>query len=138
MVDLGYESFNSIRNLGSLSLLLCLYFLKLIYLLFLMILTLCSNKCQKHKNSLMRSVFFNELITLMIEGYYEFIISSYLQYNHSLNTTNGEILALYLSYVGIFISVILPLILIIIICMPMKWLKNPTFLNTFGAFFEGL
>jgi len=44
MVDLGYETYNSILNLGSLSLIFALYFFKIIYLVVILFLTRCTTK----------------------------------------------------------------------------------------------
>ena len=45
MIDLGYESYNTIVNLGTLSFLVVFYFIKIVYFILLQIIT--KPKCSK-------------------------------------------------------------------------------------------
>ena len=66
--------------------------------------------CKEIYNFLYDALFFKEILTILLEGYIEFLIAAYFNLinNEALDTTNGEILAKY------FIMSILPLALIVL------------------------
>mmetsp|Transcript_39108 Transcript_39108/g.59653 ORF Transcript_39108/g.59653 Transcript_39108/m.59653 type:complete len:81 (-) Transcript_39108:947-1189(-) len=79
MKDLGYETHNAILNLGSLSIFLVFYFFKLT----LFLLTLCVSKVtgrgKRFAALLSSGLFYGDLIAIVLDAYFEFIISGYLQ-----------------------------------------------------------
>jgi hypothetical protein len=78
MADLGYETHNSILNLGSIALFLSIYFFKIIALLSLWLIRKYTPKCKENYKSLYKQVFFAELIGLLLEAYFELLITSFL------------------------------------------------------------
>ena len=83
MVELGYESYNSILNLGSLSLFFVYQLFKILFYIFLKIifkLAKIENKeMLKHLKALKSEIFFTAIFDLMINGCLEYYISGYLQ-----------------------------------------------------------
>ena len=82
MQDIGYESNYSIKNLGSLSIFTFLYFVKLGVLaaMYLMIKTTpigSSKKFVGYFNSMCKSAFYSEILAILIDAYFEFLISGY-------------------------------------------------------------
>ena len=86
MQDLGYETHNSVLNLGSLAIFLTLYFAQLGAFLLVKGFSLISGKGADFARKLKRGLFFGEIIALLIDAYFEFIISGYLQAQHPLFT----------------------------------------------------
>jgi hypothetical protein len=99
MKDLGYESHNSLRLLGSLFIFALLYYVRL-FILYPVVLSISKlwKVGVKYKRDLRNSLFFNEFIVLNLEAYMELLISGYINYMFPLASTDGEILALYVSY----------------------------------------
>ena len=79
MVDLGYENYNFILNMGSLSILYVAYFLKCFYIELLVIVNKYNNNLYKeHLKSMKKNMFFNAILDLLINGYFEVLISGVL------------------------------------------------------------
>lgn len=83
MRDIGYESHSSIRNLGSLSIFITIYYLKvgLIGILWTMKKT-CLGKNPyiiKAYRYLCKTAFFSDILAILLDAYFEFLISGYQQ-----------------------------------------------------------
>lgn len=79
MMDIGYDSYNPVLNLGTLFIFLIYYFLRfLVLMLFVKPVNLLTDKLAKVNTILTNQVFFSSLILLLIEGYIEFLISGLL------------------------------------------------------------
>lgn len=82
MRDVGYDTFNLVLNLGTLALLVLGYFMKVIYLFAILgPLSFVSVWARKQFVKTKKALFFGDLIVLFIEGYMEFMISSFLILN---------------------------------------------------------
>jgi len=78
MVDLGYETHNEILNLGSVSLFIAFYFFKVVVYLLLSLYQSLTGTKSKVVDKMKKGLFFSELLTLMIEAYFELLISTLL------------------------------------------------------------
>ena len=79
MSDVGYDSYNLLLNLGTMAVLVMLYFAKVVFMLFVLKpLSLISPKFIKTYNLFWKQVFFGDFFLLFIEGFMEFLISSSL------------------------------------------------------------
>ena len=80
VVSLGYESHNPILNMGFMSILIFLYILKLciFFLLILPINKLSGGGLKKLKKELKNQLFFEEILVIFIEGYFEILLSGLL------------------------------------------------------------
>ena len=81
--DIGYESHYTIKNLGSVSIFTVLYFGKLPVLFMFMIAMKipCLGRVKMLRNfynRMLRQLVFNELISILVDGYFEFLISGFL------------------------------------------------------------
>lgn len=85
MEDLGYDSHNSILNLGSLAIFTVIYFVKVIlYFIILKPYVRFSGRGASFQQSLQDSLFFGEIIFLTLESYFEFLIAGYLNIQEPL------------------------------------------------------
>jgi len=101
MEDLGYESHNAIKNLGTLALLVSWYCIKLL-IYFIMRLVHSSERrpfvqSKKIERWLAKQLFFTELIVIFIEGFLEFLIAGYLNNRRVLTSTFGEVFSFLLA-----------------------------------------
>ena len=113
MEQLGYESHNSVLNLGSLFIFIVIYyFLLLINILIFRTLSILT-KNQSIKDiyeKLSSKLYFGEFIALSLDAYMEFTIAGWLTINAPLMSTSGEIIALYVGGYSVIVAlVILPL-----------------------------
>jgi hypothetical protein len=63
-------------------------------------------KGNNYLRSLRKNLFFNEIIISNIHAYFELLVAGYINYNFQLNSTNGEIVAQFVSYYAIFTCVV--------------------------------
>jgi hypothetical protein len=76
--------------MGSLSIFTALWFFKLPFVAILYNLNKVFGICKKPLDFFVRQMFFNEIISLLIDACFEFLISAYLQIRNPLETTVGE------------------------------------------------
>ena len=81
MRDLGYKTSNSILNLGSLFILVLVYFIRVFLLIFFYISVKFFGKGKKIYENKFNAIFFNDILLLLMEGYMEFLIAGYLNYD---------------------------------------------------------
>ena len=104
MENIGYETHNTILNLST------LYFVMWFYLVKVMIFGILhvSNKRNNRLYMQLRStLFWGEILTIMMEGFMELYISGYLEYQYPLSTLNGEKQARVIGYLCLFLSLVL-------------------------------
>ena len=77
MLDLGYETHNSLLNLGSLAIFASIYFVEVFVFLILLVISFSGWKAPFLDKWAAR-LFFNDLIALLLDAYMEFMISGYL------------------------------------------------------------
>jgi len=139
MVDLGYESHNEILNLGSLAIFLVLYFLKVILYFLLLPLSIIRPQLESTKNKLKKGLFFNDLIALLEEAYFEMLISTYLQFKAPLNTANGEVSSTGFGYISVFLVLLfLPAACIWVLSQPLERLREEEFKNSWEDLYTGM
>ena len=138
MKDLGYESHNSLRLLGSLFIFALLYYVRLL-LLYPVVLSISKlwKVGVKYERDLKHSLFFNEFIVLNLEAYMELLISGYINYMFPLGSTNGEIVAQYVSYYSFAVCLfVLPCISIWVLIQNMDVIRSQEFKNNWHGFYE--
>ena len=91
---MGYETHNSILNLGTLSILLLVYIIGLIFLASLKICLVITGKGHYFYKALIKKLIFGFIISIFIEGYMEFLIAAYLNLIAPLDEEIGDIMAL--------------------------------------------
>ena len=118
MRDLGYETHNSILNLGSLFILIMVYFMRLVSLIFIFFIKLITGKCRKNFEEQRKKVFFYDLLLILVEGYMELFISGYLNFQKPLFNSGylGEKISILVSWFNMIgVLFIAPLALCFII-----------------------
>jgi hypothetical protein len=140
MRDLGYETHNSVRLLGSLFIFSAFYFLRV--MLFYPIVKLyvrMRNKGIEYKQKLRDQLFYGELILISIESYIELLIAGYLNVKYKLNSTGGERMAIWVSYYCLIMCLVaMPLLSIYILTRDIELFHDERFEIKFGAFWEGI
>lgn len=81
MHDLGYESSNSIFNLGTLFLMIVAYIVRLFFYSMVYALNLKTDKFADFLESEKKLLFYPMILAILIEGYMEFLITGYLSLN---------------------------------------------------------
>ena len=98
MRDIGYESHSSIKNLGSLSIFTALYFAKLGFIGVMWVFKRFSLLGEKPRflkiyNKLCENAFFSEILAILLDAYFEFLISGYQQnYSNSNFSASSRLL----------------------------------------------
>ena len=104
MEDIGYENHNAIQNLGSLAIMV------MVLIISIVLNTAIGYISRKYKNkrlaavhdSMSKSLFYGSILSLGLEGYIEFLLSSYYSHVAFLYSTPGELISLLLSYLIMF------------------------------------
>jgi hypothetical protein len=79
MEDLGYNTHNSILLLGSLGVFAMTYWIRVfLYLIVLVPFVIATKKGYKFAKGMKEVLFFNYLIGITIEGYFEYVIAGIL------------------------------------------------------------
>ena len=83
---------------------------------------------KKSMRNLKNNLIYGEIIKIMVEAYFEFLISGYLAYEAGIMTTDGEVISTLLSYLVLSISLILmPFTLIWLLFKPLSTFKKQYF-----------
>jgi len=72
----------------------------------------------------MNTLFFEEILLIIIEGFYEFGVSSYLNVSKPLDNYNGEVLGQIIGYISLIFVFLIPFILIILLFFKIDTLKK--------------
>ena len=134
---MGYETHNSVQNLGSFSFFILLYLIMLIILLLIKIFVWKTGKGISVYKFLKKNLIFGSLISLLVEPYIEILISSYLNIIAPVNIKNGDQVGIYTGYVGGIVSCgILPISLLWVISRNKQRLEDPSFVEKWGSFYS--
>jgi hypothetical protein len=134
---LGYESHASILNLGTLFILLCWWIFRVFVCGLVGLFAYLTGKGKSTYQSLKQKLFWNDLLSVLIEAYIEFIIAGYLNMTAPDSDLEGEIASLYIGYVCLlFTLVIIPIIFFWLRAQPLDRLKEPSFQKKYEALYE--
>ena len=119
MIDLGYSDRNAFSGLKTLTLVLILYFLRVfisIFTGFLIKIIGCKHKYLKKFHLLIaEGLFFNQIIRISMEAYYEFFLIGHMNYLTAKFTLIGEKLGIIeSSFILIMVLIVLPILAIFI------------------------
>jgi hypothetical protein len=106
MKDLGYDSHNSLRLLGSQFIFAIFYYVRLL-IFFPVVLCIAKlfNVGNKYAKQLRHQLLFNEILMINLEAYLELLISAYVNYLFPLYTTDGERAAMHVSYYAFIVCI---------------------------------
>ena len=82
----------------------CFYICRVIFYLFLRLLGTMTKRFKGYTKRTHDSLFYGEILSLLIEAYLEFVISGYLNSKVPLKSTSGEIAATYTGYMSLVLT----------------------------------
>ena len=137
MVDIGYNDRNAFSGLKVLTLVLFLYFSRIFFSLCTGFLVACLSWKNKYLNALhsllVKGLYFNQIIRISMEAYFEFFLVGFMNYQSAKFTLNGEILGVLETIFVLFMILIVLKVLSIYILFKSKdqlekrGNKNPKF-----------
>ena len=135
--DLGYESHNSVLNLGSIGVALCLYILQL-FIVFILLKPFTDKETVNELYSSRKDkLIFGDLLTISLEGYMELLISGILNLEAYRYTTGGEVAGLILSRISLGLTlVVLPVLLIWILFTKQEKIEDEEFKARWGSLYH--
>ena len=115
MQDLGYSDTYAFSMLGTTSLVISIYFIKLLFTIFLVgIFHICffkNHNCLKLLNFMKKRIFFNEILKIFYECQLEISYASIINIQSNLHSSWGEKFSLVFSYFCMtVIFIIIPLL----------------------------
>ena len=137
MEDLGYETHNEMLNLGSISIFMAYYFFKMMVYGFLCLLSRFSDKADRVKRFVRDGLFFNSVLSLLLEANFELLISGYLQLRAPLKSVSGEITSIGYGWLTVMlIALFLPVAQVYVLVQPRSVLESTTFKESWSDLYE--
>ena len=137
---LGYDNHNPMLNLGTITVVLIVYFVKVMGLFFILypVKTYFGIGAVMYDKQF-KKLFFTEILVLIIEGYIELLLAAFMNISapqgHPENIRSNHIIDAILLLTTL---VIVPATLIMILSKPFEVLKTNEFKEKFGALYEDL
>ena len=100
MADLGYQTHNSILNLKTMFFMMAFYFLRVIFFFSMFLISKATGYKSGFYKAESKRIFFNDILILSLEGYFEMVIAGYLQYKKDFlyNSVYGESISVICGY----------------------------------------
>ena len=134
---MGYETHNSLLNMGSL-----FYFMVLNMLLMLVVYlqrVIWPDSDSKFFLDLQKKFMFNGIFLIFFEGYIEILLSSYLNVHHSVSYTMSDEFSFVLAIICLVISiVVVPVALLSVILRNKDTLESQKYEEKYGSAYDGL
>lgn len=113
MCDLGYTSYNPIINLGTLAFLLFCYVAKIVFTFGVLLpMSMKYTRAKTRFGHSVKQLFFGDLLVIFIEGYLEFLISSFLIFGAPDSSTDKTPFTIGIGVIGFLISnIVVPCII---------------------------
>ena len=109
MQTISFDDRNAFTGLGSVTIYLLAYFAQIIVVIFVKILMFITGEIYLKKKVLtvlLKGLFFNTILTLTMEGFFELLVNGILNFYTRDTSTIGEILGFLVSILCIFLTVI--------------------------------
>ena len=136
MLLMGYETHNSLLNLGSITLFFCLYLFALIIMAILKLIEHFTGKGTSIVKFLKKKLVNGLLISLLMESYIELLISAYLNIKAPISIENGDQIGIYTAYFWVICACgILPISFIWVITRDKTKLEDASFKEKWGSFY---
>ena len=136
IADMGYETHNSIFNLGSVTIFIMMYLFSLIVLLGQYLFNRYTQKGEREFKYTYSTLIFSSLITILTEPYMELLISAYLNIISPVGTQSGDVTGFILGWAGMLVALMLPLANIWVIFNAQKNKDNKEFTLKWSKFYE--
>ena len=115
MIDIGYDTRNAFSGLKLLTLALLLFFTRVFLSLctgfFLVCLRWKNNFLRRVHSTIIKGLYFNQIIRISMEAYFEFFLIGYMNYKTADFTYNGETLGVLETIFVLF------MILVVLTCL---------------------
>ena len=137
MKDLGYETRNTVLNLGSLFVFVFIYFVVLAFY-GILVCRGCKTKWQEY---LKKKLIYKEILLISIEGYLEFLIAGYLNWEVPFGESkkSGEIVSNVAGKLSLLTTFIfIPCLYIWLLTKELKMFKYTPFREKWGEMYEGV
>ena len=123
--SIGYGNHNSFLNLSTLALLVILFYFRVFIVgIFKIFLIITKEKFGGYKLYLFlkRNLFFNFILSVFLEGFFEFVINGYINAQQLLWDLNGELLGSFFAIKGLLMTlIVIPLLMLWINCIKNKY-----------------
>jgi hypothetical protein len=108
--------------LGSLGLVVFYWIVRAVFFIFIAIpFVLISKRGLKCTKKLKKKLFYADLLTVTTEGYFEFLIAAYLNFQFPIFTKDGEVIAVWLGWFSAYITLVFyPIVCLIIAQTPLN------------------
>jgi hypothetical protein len=135
IVELSYESYNQLLNLGSVVLFIAFWLVKVLIFYILK----RTKKYPTLMKSLHNSVFYGSIISIWLETYLEFVITGALQIQKPLYSTVGEVISSLTAYISLTMVFVVPSVFAwVLYSKPLSITKTINFERKYGAFYESI
>ena len=144
MQSLDYETNNSIIILGSLGVFsfVCYVLMILFGLLYFLMYILRKMELFNHNQTLQdwkKHLFFKQIIQISVGGYFEILISGYLNIMEPLSSSNGEVIANVVAWYCLIVTLLLiPLAWFNILKRPIAEINKEKFKDVWGEFYNNI
>ena len=140
MQNIGYDNRNAMLGLATFTFLIIIYFVKLIIVILMKLISFILGGKFYSKyiyGYISKNLSFNPILSMSIEGFFDFMIFGYLNIKTAEFTTNGEFLGFSFGIFSLFASgLILPIILVVALIVYYKYkLEKKDFDKKWGALF---
>jgi hypothetical protein len=141
MKDVGYDNRNAMLGLATFTFLIIIYFLRLFLVILMKLISFILGGRFYSKEIygyISKNLSFNPILSMSVEGFFDFMIFGYLNMKTAEFTTNGEFLGFSFGIFSLLASgLILPITLIVALIVYSKYkLKKVDFEKKWGALFE--
>ena len=106
-IDLGYENHNALLNLGSLAIFSYIYLIRVIFYFFVSLYVRFTKRGADYQKNLKEKLFYGEILAILLEAYFEFLISGYLQMKAPLDTSDGEYVGIVTAGIALFLILVM-------------------------------
>ena len=122
---IGYGNHNSFLGSSTLALLVILFYFRVFIVgIFKIFLIITKEKFGGYKLYLFlkRNLFFNFILSVFLEGFFEFVINGYINAQQLLWDLNGELLGSFFAIKGLLMTlIVIPLLMLWINCIKNKY-----------------
>jgi len=140
MRNLGYESHNSMLNLGSIAIFSFVYYLRvLLFFILLKPIVKYTGKYKELQKRIAEDLFYSEIMILSMEAYIEFLISGYLNLQEPITSTFGEAMSVGIGWYSVVITVVvIPVLFVYVLSHPIEKFQEHTFHRKWEGLYEGV
>lgn len=93
----------------------------------------------EYRDKFNKKLIWGEILAILIEACFEFLIAGYLQYQHPLTDYAGEVVSTIIGFICLFMTiVVMPIVFIYILYQDKQRLYDEDFNTKFGVLYENI